>query len=92
MGDRLATIDMGRKLGEGAVPLLGGAWSHLTQCGGAEAYHHAKFHLDTSNRLAEIHQRHTDRADREDRQRSDSIGRTVLQTVAQKSVNVLYCQ
>jgi len=25
MGDRLATIDMGRKLG--AVPLLGGAWS-----------------------------------------------------------------
>jgi len=52
----------------------------------AEAYLHAKFHLDPSNPLATIHQRH--RQDRltgqTDRQRSDSIGRTVLQTVAQK--------
>ena len=32
MGDRLATIDMDRKLG--AVPLLGGELgAHLTQCG-----------------------------------------------------------
>jgi len=47
----------------------------------AEAYLHAKFHLDPSNRLATIHQCY-----RQDRtgQRSDSIGRTVLQTVAQK--------
>jgi len=39
----------------------------------AEAYLHAKFHLDPSNRLATIHQRyrHTDRTDR---QRSDGIG------------------
>jgi len=46
---------------------------------------HAKFHLDASNRLATIHQcyRQTDRTDRQDRQRTDSIGRTVLQTVAQ---------
>jgi len=75
MGNSLATIDMGRKLG--AVPLWG-LGPHLTQCGRAEAYLHAKFHLDPSNRLATIHQRH-----RQDRQPYDSIGRTVLQTVAQ---------
>ena len=59
---------------------------------GDEAYLRAKFHLDPSNRLATVHQRHrqdrqtgkTDRKDRQDRQRSGSIGRTVLQTVAQK--------
>jgi len=32
--------------------------------------------------LATVHERH--RQDRTDRQRTDSIGRTVLQTVAQK--------
>jgi len=78
MGDRLATIDMGRKEG-------GAAGLHLTQCGlaWAEAYLHVKFHLGSSNRLATIHQRHR-QTDRTDRQRSDSIRRTVLQTVAQK--------
>jgi len=42
--------------------------------------------IDTSNRLATIHQRYrqTDRQRGQDRQRSDSIGRTVLQTVAPK--------
>ena len=61
----------------------------------AEAYLRAKFHIDPSNRLATIHQRHrqdrtlqTGQTDRQDRQRSDSIGRTVLQTIAQKSENV----
>jgi len=50
---------------------------------GAEAYLHAKFNLDPSNRLTTTHQRY--RQDRQtDTQRSDSIGRTVLQTVAQK--------
>jgi len=46
---------------------------------------HAKFHLDPSNRLATIHQRHRQK-DTHDRtgQLSDSIERTVLQTVAQK--------
>ena len=57
--------------------------SHLTQCGLAEAYLHAKFHLDPSNRLATIHQH----PDIQDRQRSDSIGRAVLQTVAQKLID-----
>ena len=53
----------------------------------AKAYLHAKFHLDPSNRLATVHER--DRQDRQtDRKRSDSIGRTVLQTVAQKVISV----
>jgi len=46
---------------------------------GAESYRHAKFHLDPYNRLATI--QYTDATDRQDRQRSDSIGRTVLQTL-----------
>jgi len=41
--------------------------SHLTQCGGDEAYLQAKFHLDPSNRSATIHQRHR-QTDRQDRQ------------------------
>jgi len=69
---------------------------HLTQSslgrGGAEAYTcmRDKFHLDSSNRLATIRQRHRqDRTDRQDRlgQRSDSIGRTFLQTVRPKMVH-----
>ena len=49
----------------------------------AEAYLHAMFHLDPSNRLATVHERHR-QTGQTDRQRTDSIGRTVLQTVAQK--------
>jgi len=45
----------------------------------AEACLHAKFHLDPSNRLATVHERY-----RQDRQWTDSIGRTILQTVTQK--------
>ena len=58
-----------------------------------ETYLHTKFYLDPSNRLATIHERYREIGqtgqtgqDRTDRQRSDSIGRTVLQTVAQKSI------
>jgi len=45
------------------------------------------FVLIRPNSLATVHERHiqTDRTDRQDRQRTDSIGRTVLQTVTQKS-------
>jgi len=52
----------------------------------AEAYLHAKLHLDPSSCVATIHQRHRQdrQRDKQDRQRSDSIGRTVLQMVAQK--------
>jgi len=45
----------------------------------AEACMHAKFYLDPSICLATIHQHY-----RQDRQRSDSIRRTVLQMVAPK--------
>jgi len=62
-------------LGEGEVG------PHLTQCGPGEAYLHAKFRLDPSNHLTSAPTLQTDRTDR---QRTDSIGRTVLQTVAQK--------
>ena len=47
-----------------------------------ETYFRTMFHLDPSNRLATIHQCH--RQTGKDRQRSHSIGRTVLETVAQK--------
>jgi len=57
MGDRLATIDMGRKV-VGAVPLsMGGAESPsgtLFVVAWAEAYLRTKWHLDPSNRLATI--------------------------------------
>ena len=41
----------------GTVPPFG-EWElvpHLTQCDQAEAYLHAKFHLDPLNRLATVH-------------------------------------
>ena len=78
-------------------PFRGGSRVHIYHnVARAKAYLRAKFHLDPSNRLATIHQRYrqTDRQDltgqdrtgsqTDDRQRSDSIGRTVLQTVARK--------
>jgi len=81
--------EMVRKLG-GLCPFGGGtAGSPPNNVARAEAYLHAKFHLDPPNRLATIHQRHrqTGQTNREtgyttDRP-TDSIGRTVLQTVAQ---------
>ena len=63
-----------------------------TQCGlGAEAYLRAKFHFDPPYHVATIHQRYrqTDRAG-QDTQRSDSIGRTVLQKVAQKWMRLCF--
>jgi len=71
---RLATIDMGPKLGR-LCPLFRESelGPHLTQYGQGRAkpYLRDKFHLDPSNRLATIHQRHrqgrTDREDRQDR-------------------------
>ena len=43
----------------------------------AEAYLHAKFHIDPFNHLATVQQRYK-QTDKQDRQWSDSIGRTVL--------------
>jgi len=82
MDDRFATIDMHRKVGRGAAPFRGGELDlRLTQCRLARV----KWRLDPSKRLATIHQRY--KQTKQDRQRSHSIGRTVLQTVAQKLVN-----
>jgi len=64
---------------------------HLTQCVQAKAYQHAKFHLHPSNYLATIHQRYIQvrQAGRQDNGWSDSTGRTVLQTVTQKTLNLM---
>jgi len=72
---------MGQKMG--VVSLWGrGSWVPIERnVARAKAYLHAKFHLDPPNRLATVHQRY--RQDRTGKQ-SDSIGRTALQTVAQK--------
>jgi len=56
----------------------------------ADAYLHAGLHLDPSNRLATVHQRHRKDRTGQTGQRSDSIGRTVLQTVAQKLQSLQY--
>jgi len=56
MGDRFATIDMGRKEGGCCAPFLGGAGPHLTQCGldpwADILYLRTKWHLDPSRTLA----------------------------------------
>ena len=86
----MTTTDMGRKLGgcaplgEDCDPFGGGAGSQSNNVAGAERHLHAKFRLDPSYRLATIHQRHKTG---QDRQRSDSIGRTVFQRDAQKQSN-----
>jgi len=64
----------------GGCTRFGEAWSPSNSVARAEAYLHVKFHLDPHNRLATIHQRHRQTGHR---QRSDSIGQTVLQTLAQ---------
>jgi len=51
MGDRLTTIDMGRKVGA-AVFLLGGP--HLTQCRLGRGYFRTKWYLDLSSRLTTV--------------------------------------
>ena len=50
MGDRLATVDMGRKWGRAAVVDGSPPGPHLTQWG--LAYLFTKWHLDPCNRLA----------------------------------------
>ena len=82
----------GPKIGWGLCPFGEGELGpHLTQWGqGRGLYLHAKFHLDPSKRLATVYERHRqDRQDRQtNRQRSHSIGQTVLQTVAPKCYGV----
>jgi len=73
-GGRPCQRKVGRNVGA-AVPLFVGGelGPRLTQCRGI------KWHPNPSNRLATIQKRR-----RQDRQRSDSVGRIVLQPVAQK--------
>jgi len=88
---RWATVpeQSGLKKWATAVTLsVGGAGSHLTKCRlgrGLHPYLCTKRHFDPSSRLATVHQRyktHRQTDTQTVRQRSDSIGRTVLQTVA----------
>jgi len=86
---------MGRKLG-GLCPFGGGGAGSPPNTmwpGPKLTCMHAKFHLDPPNRMATILQRYrqTERqTDRQDREPSDSIGRTVLQTVAPKQFTLCY--
>jgi len=53
VSSRLSTIDMGRKLGRGALPpCWGGAGSPTQCCVWAEAYLRTNWHLDPCSRLA----------------------------------------
>jgi len=68
--DRLATIDMGQK--EGAVPPFfgGGKLGPIEHnVAETEAYLHAKFHLDPSNR------QHTNITDRQDKHTGQTMDR-----------------
>jgi len=80
MGDRLATLDMGRKVA-GGVPLsMGGELQgpHLAHCRlrrGLPSY--KVVHPTACHNTRTLRRRQTDRQDRTE-QRSDSIGRTVF--------------
>jgi len=83
-GPRSTTVPGGILIHPAVWPQHGRAASPSNNVARAEeAYLHAKFYLDAFNRLATIRQRYR-QTGQTDRQRSDSMGRTVLQTVAQK--------
>jgi len=65
IGKHLATTDMGRKVGAAVLLFVGGAVSPSNHVAWAEAYRCTKWHVDSSNHLATIHQRY--RQDRTDR-------------------------
>jgi len=55
MGDRLDTVDMGRKVGVGCcAPFRGGDGSHVTQCRLGRGLSPYKWHPYLSSRLATI--------------------------------------
>jgi len=67
--------------GGGCAPLGEGSWvpiSHNLWPGPRPTCMPSFDHLDPSNRLTTIHQRYRIQTDRQDRQRSGNIGRTVL--------------
>jgi len=91
---RLATTDMGRKLGGCAPSLAGQLGSHPTQCGQGRAYLHAKLHLHACNRLATIYQsyRRTDRTHRTDRTRLIAQGEPFYKRSPQKLQELSSCK
>jgi len=86
MGDHLTTIDMGWKLG-GMCPFWGGGWNSVpcnTMWPGPRPTSMPSFILIHSTVWPQ-YTNVTDRQDRQtDRQQTNSIGRTVLETDAQK--------
>jgi len=56
MGDGLATVDMGPRVGGCCAPFREGAGFPSNNVACAEAYLRTKWHIDPSNRLATIHQ------------------------------------
>jgi len=85
MGDRLTTIDIGRKEGAAVSLSVWGSWVPIEHnVAWAEVYLPTNFHLDPSNRLAIIHQHHRQR-DRQDNGPIGGTAQTVLQTVVQKT-------
>jgi len=88
MGDRLATVDMGRKVEGCCVPFRGeaGSPSNTMLCGPRPAYlpSFIVIHPTVCNTNVTDRQNRTG-LDRPDRQWFDSIGGTVLQTVAPKT-------
>jgi len=67
------------------MPVLG---SHLTQCGQGRGLPACQVSSWSAQRFG--HSARTLQTDRTDRQWTDSIGRTVLQTVAQKRFELCY--
>ena len=81
MGDRLATIDRGRKVGDrAAVPLSVGEDGSPSNT--MLPWLRSISFLSGILIHPTVWPQYTNVTDRQDRQRSDSIGRTVLQTVA----------
>ena len=96
MGDRLATINMSRKV-VAVVPLSWrGAGPHLTQWGQGRGLFCVEFHLDPFNRLATIHQgyKQTDRqTDRQDKIDNGSIAQAQpFYKRSPKNVSCAVCQ
>jgi len=84
---RLGTIGMGRKLG--AVPLWGeDLGSQLTQCSQGRDLPACQVSSWSVEPFGHNTPTSQSGQDRQERQRSDSIGLTVLQTVAQKPQNL----
>ena len=73
------------------MPDLAGRWVSIKHnVAWAEAYFRTKWHPEPDPSTPAVWPQYTKVTDRQDRQRSDSIGRTVLQTVAQKASVVSY--